>query len=209
MRFAIPSLTLLLVLSIGQDCGADDNGFVSLVDQKLSNFNTEGNWKVDKAGVVTLTPRPGEKGWSRYKSYLWLKKTYKDFTIDLEYKHPKGGNSGVYFRVGDSSKGDKPHFEVQILDSHGKKGKLGHHDCGGIIGIGGPMTNAANPAGEWNRLVITHKGNHIHATLNGKLIQDLEVPEAAAKNRPTPGHVGLQDHGQPFSVRNIRIKQLD
>lgn len=209
MRLAVLSFTLLLVLSIGKSWAADDDGFVSLVDQELSNFNTEGNWKVDKNGVVALTPRPGEKGWSRYKSYLWLKKPYKNFAIDLEYKHPKGGNSGVYFRVGNQSDAGKPHFEVQILDSHGKQGKLGHHDCGGIIRVSGPKTNAAKPAGEWNRLVITHKGNHIHATLNGKLIQDIDVPEDVARGRPTPGYVGLQDHGQPFSVRNIRIKELD
>ena len=75
---------------------------------------------------------------------MWLKKQYTDFTIDLEFKLPKGGNSGVYFRVGDRSDGDKPHFEIQILDSHGKK-KPTAHDCGGLIGISPPKKNAASP----------------------------------------------------------------
>ena len=31
---------------------------------------TKGNWTIDKEGVVTLTPREGEKGWSRWDAYL-------------------------------------------------------------------------------------------------------------------------------------------
>jgi hypothetical protein len=44
---------------------------------------------------VKLTPRPGEKGWTRYDAYLWLKdKHYTNFQIEFDYKVEKGGNSG-------------------------------------------------------------------------------------------------------------------
>ena len=56
------------------------------------HWTTKGNWSLDKDGVTTLTPRPGEKGWSRFDAYLWSKKTdYDQFECEFEYKLEKGG----------------------------------------------------------------------------------------------------------------------
>ena len=42
----------------------DKSGEDLLAGGDLSkNWTTTGNWNLDKEGVVTLTPRPGEKGW--------------------------------------------------------------------------------------------------------------------------------------------------
>ena len=80
------------------------DGFTTIFDGKdLSKIKTAGNWKIQKDGSLFLEPRPGEKGWSRYGSYLWLKEDYKDFIFDFEYKHEKGGNSGLYFRIYDET----------------------------------------------------------------------------------------------------------
>lgn len=32
-------------------------------------------------GAVKLTPREGERGWSRWSAYLWSKKEYQDFWL--------------------------------------------------------------------------------------------------------------------------------
>ncbi len=187
-----------------------DDGFVALYNGKdLTNFETEGNWIPEDDGVLSLQPRPGEKGWTRYGSYLWADKQYGDFIFDVEYKHPKGGNSGVFVRVKDPKNPVNTGIEVQILDSHGKKGKLGHHDCGGVIRTTGPSKNMAKPAGEWNRMIVTCKGSHMKVELNGEQIIDLDLADSAVKDRPLKGYVGLQDHGQLIWFRNIRIKPLD
>src|SRR4051794_33870202 len=91
---------LLAVGAAGQD-GKSNSGDLLAGGDLAKNFTTTGNWKLDKDGVVSLTPRPGEKGWERYDAYLWTKKEYKDFEADFEYKVDKGGNSGFYFHVGD------------------------------------------------------------------------------------------------------------
>lgn len=187
----------------------DDRGFVPLFNGKdLSGLKTKGNWIVQKEGVLSLKPRPGERGWQRYDAYLWAAKPYGDFVFDLEYKIPKGGNSGVFVRVGDLASPVSTGIEVQILDSHAKKGKLGAHDCGGVISAVGPSKNASKPAGQWNRIAVTCKGARLMVQLNGQQIVDLKLDESAVKNRPPTGYVGLQDHGQPISFRNIKIKEL-
>ena len=69
---------------------------------------------------------------------------------DLEFKFNAKGNSGVFMHVGDLKDHVKSGFEVQILDTYGKK-NVGNHDCGGVIGAAAPSKNMVKPAGQWNR----------------------------------------------------------
>jgi hypothetical protein len=202
---------LAVVLAAAAQCSvavAADDGFVPLFDGKtLEGWKTTGNWIVEEGGAVTLKPRPGEHGWQRYDAYLTTARKYKDFILDLEFKIEKGGNSGVFLRVGDPLSQVKTGFEVQILDTHGKPNP-GHHDCGGVIGTVGPSKNMAKPAGEWNRYIITCQGNHLKVELNGEQIIDLELDKSAIKDRPPEGYIGFQDEAKRVWYRNVRIKQL-
>ena len=159
----------------------------------------------------------------RNDAYLTTARKYKDFVLDLEFKINKGGNSGVYLRVGNPKDQVGSGFEIQILDTHGKKDP-GAHDCGGVIGAAAPLKNMAKPAGEWNRYVITCQGSRITVEMNGELVSeaDLEQWKDAHQNpdgsenkfsRPLKdfaraGYIGLQDHGSWVAYRNIRIKEL-
>jgi hypothetical protein len=98
-------------------------------------------------------------------------------------------------------------FEIQILDTHGKK-VVGEHDCGGVIGTAAPSKNMAKPAGEWNRYTITCQGTQLKVVFNGEQIIDLQLDKSAVKNRPLEGYIGFQDEGKPVWYRNVRIKEL-
>lgn len=177
---------------------------------KGMSVKTEGNWIPQEDGSLFLDPRPGEKGWTRYGSYLWLTEDYKDFMFDFEYKHGKGGNSGLYFRIYDESDATAHGFEVQILDCYGKE-KLGQHDLGGVIKTAGPLTNASKPAGEWNRMKVMMKDGKLTVILNGKTVQDkLDVAAKKPKGKKfaDSGKIAIQDHGQKFSVRKLMVKKL-
>ncbi|MCZ6793781.1 MAG: DUF1080 domain-containing protein [Planctomycetota bacterium] len=165
---------------------------------------------MDEKGVVTLEPRPGEKGWSRFADYLWLKGRYKDFEIHFDYKVEKRGNSGFYFHVGDRKSPVAKGIEVQIYDSHskGKDRKLTDHDSGGIIPGIPPTRNTARPAGEWNHFHITCKGNDLTVRLNGEVANQVKLDHPRLKDRPGSGHVGFQDHALPLALRKIRIRKL-
>lgn len=203
---------IALALFIGATlASADHHKFTTIFDGKdLSRIKTEGNWKIQEDGSLFLEPREGEKGWTRYGSYLWLKEDYEDFVIDFEYKHPKGGNSGLYFRIYDESDATAHGFEVQILDCHGKA-KLGPHDLGGVIKTAGPLENASKEPGKWNRMVVTLKKGKLTVVINGKTVQDkldLAARKPANKKLAAKGKIAIQDHGQPFWVRNIKVKRL-
>ena len=200
---------LACVLLLAATASGADDGFVPLLNGKdLSGWNTTGNWLVEEGGAVALHPRAGEHGWTRYDAYLTTARKYKDFVLDLEFKLNKGGNSGVFLRVGDPKNQVSSGFEIQILDSHDKKEPLGEHDCGGVIGTVGPTKNMAKPAGEWNRYVITCQGTQLKVVFNGEQVIDLDLAKSAVKDRPLEGYIGFQDEGLPVWYRNVRIKEL-
>ena len=173
-------------------------------------WTTEGNWTIDDEGVVTLKPRKGEKGWSRFDAYLWLKdKQYENFEFQFDYMVEKGGNSGFYFHVGDMKSPVAKGIEVQIYDSGSKPAdkRLTDHDSGGIIPGVPPTKNAAKPAGEWNQFHIIVKDKQLTVKLNGTVVNEVDLAEhPKLKNRPDTGYIGFQDHALPLKLRNLKIK---
>jgi Domain of Unknown Function (DUF1080) len=204
---AIAALSLMLAGGLAAEEAAD--GFVEMFNGRdLTGWQTTGNWVIEEGNVLTLKPRPGESGWKRFNDYIATEKQYGDFILDLEFKFEAKGNSGVFMRVGDLKNHVDSGFELQILDTHGLE-KPGHHDCGGIIKTQGPSKNMVKPAGEWNRYVITLKGNDLTVVLNGEQIQDLDLGKTDLKNRPAKGHISFQDEAKRIWYRNVRIKELE
>src|SRR5262249_33772454 len=121
-RALLLAVAPLLILWSGWLLAVDksDPSWINLLDgDDLSkHWATTGNWKLDRDGVLSLQPRPGEKGWQRYDAYLWSKKQYRDFEAQFEYKLGKRGNSGFYFHVGDKKSPVQKGLEVQLYDSH-------------------------------------------------------------------------------------------
>jgi hypothetical protein len=197
----------LLLLPAGLN-GQEKSGFTELFNGKnLDGWNTTGNWIMEKGNVITLKPRPDETGWTRYKDYLTTDRQYSNFVLDLEFKFNAKGNSGVFMHVGDLKDHVKSGFEVQILDTFGKK-NVGNHDCGGVIGAAAPSKNMVKPAGQWNRYIITLKDQQLQVIFNGEQIIDLDISKSEIKDRPTKGYISFQDEAKRIWYRNVRIKEL-
>jgi hypothetical protein len=218
---AFSNVTLLIMAgslclcAAGPICAAESDAPAAAVNllgggSLEKHWTTTGNWKLGTDGVVTLTPREGEKGWSRWSAYLWSTKTYGDFEITFEYMVQKGGNSGFYFRVEDKNDPVAKGIEVQIYDSASQPPSkpLNDHDSGGIIPSVPPTKRAAKPAGEWNKFVITNKADKLTAVLNGETVNEVDLSKGKLASRPKTGYIGFQDHGLPLSLRNISIREL-
>jgi Domain of Unknown Function (DUF1080) len=207
-------------LSLGHFCNppkvtaanaGDDWVNMSGADAMTKYWFTEGNWTFAD-GVFTLTPRPGEKGWQRWKHYLWSKKlNYGDFEIKFDYKGGKGTNSGFFFRVDENKMfvdGAKYGLEVQIFDSAGMT-KLSDHTSGGLIPGVLPLKNAAKPMSEWNAMHIINSGDKLTVFLNDEKVHDqVDLTKGVLGQRPKTGPIGFQDEALPVMVRNVRLKEL-
>ena len=67
-----------------------------------------------------------------------------------------------------------------------------------------PKVKADRPQGEWNRMMITLKGDVLTVSLNGRVvIERVQLPGIPAK-----GPIGLQHHGQAIEFANLWVKEL-
>jgi hypothetical protein len=126
--------------------------------------------------------------------------TFEDFKLHVEFRYPKGGNSGVYLRGRD---------EVQIEDSPQRDSPLSV-DIGGIYGFLPPNENAATGPGKWQTYDITLIGRRVTVVLNGRtIIADQIIPGitggALDSDEGAPGPILLQGDHLPIEFRNIRL----
>lgn len=163
---------------------------------KLRHADGVFSWSAQNGMLVNEMP---EKG---HGTDLVSEEKFGDFVVRYDYLVPKGANSGFYLRG---------RYEVQILDDHGSAPAVGGN--GAIYSLKAPSQNVSKPAGQWQSVEATLRGNRLTVVLNGvKIHEDVEIPRATGgelDNRlDQPGPILLQgDHGS-VAFRNLRIKPL-
>ena len=124
---------------------------------------------------------------------------FDDFKLHVEFRVPKGSNSGIYLRG---------RYELQVDDAAGLEPSS--HHLGGLYGFIAPSESVAKAADEWQTMDITLVGRMLTFTLNGTtVICNREIPGitggALDSVESDPGPLYLQgDHG-PVEYRNIVI----
>lgn len=132
-------------------------------------------------------------------SNLVSDRTFTDFKLHIEFRYPKGSNSGVYLRG---------RYEVQIEDSKGLDPLIDRFSA--IYGFLPPNEMAAKDAGQWQTYDITLVGRTVTVVANGKtVICNTVIPGitggALDSKEGEPGPLYIQgDHG-PVEFRNIII----
>ena len=67
-----------------------------------------------------------------------------------------------------------------------------------------PKMKADKPLGQWNRFIITMKGDRLTVQLNGQtVIENAQLPDVAPR-----GPIALQHHGDAIEFANIYIREL-
>jgi sugar phosphate isomerase/epimerase len=178
-----------------------------------------GSWAFGADGV--LAPTPNGHG------TIWTKERYGNFILELDYKVPEGGNSGVFIRGADLKNWIHTTIEIQI---HATTDGTKHGQNGAVYDCLSPSKDANKKPGEWNHYVITCLDNKIYINLNGEDIIDMDMdfwteagrnpgPPVAAgtknkfryayKDMAREGHIGFQYHGNPIWFKNLEIKSFD
>jgi len=158
-------------------------------DMKAWHAFGENQWIAENG--ILRSPKSGAN--------LITNEKFGDFKLHVEFRIPKGSNSGVYLRG---------RYEVQVTDSKGMEPAL--DQMGAIYGFIIPSEMVAKDAGEWNVYDITLIGRMLTLVANGKtVITNQEIPGitggALDSNEGEPGPLYIQgDHG-PVEYRNIVI----
>jgi hypothetical protein len=170
-------------------------------------------WKVENGALTRGTEKAGD---------IITTDKYGAFELSLEYNISPGGNSGLIFHVTeDGATPWRTGPEVQIQDSSSTA--KDPQKPGWLYQLYKSDVDAAKPAGEWNQLRLLITPEKCATWMNGQLYYEFvkgskDWDERVAKSKfakeplfgkPTSGYICLQDHGNPVSFRNIKVRVID
>ena len=142
---------------------------------------------------------------------------YDDFVIELEYRVPEAGNSGLFIRAPHEGNPAYEGIEIQILDDYADRyaNLEPWQFTGSIYFQEAPSKRITKPAGEWQTMKVRAEGPKIQVTLNGELIINTNLINYMENVDSHPGlvkrsgFIGLQNHGDRVDFRNITIKKIE
>jgi hypothetical protein len=195
--------------------------------------NTIAHWEIED-GALHFTRDVSFAGmlWNHINPFaqgavdLMTLARFEDFELAIDWRISEGGNSGIFYSVPNEEARLSWDFglEMQILDDAGHMdGQIDNHRSGDLYDLQSLARDAARPVGEWNHARIRIENERIQHWLNDVKIADImrggKEWNAAIKaskfdgtegfGRARQGHLTLQDHGDPVSFRNIKIRELD
>ena len=216
-KFNILFITLFII-----GCSSNDDWTVLFDGERVTGLRgykevgLPNSWEIVDGTLKTI---PG------YGVDLISVDIYNNFELELEWKVPEGGNSGIFYfatEEGDYIWQSAP--EMQVLDDKKHSdGKNTLTSAGALYAMIAPPKSVVNPVGEFNQVRIKVKDNHVEHWLNGTKVVEYEYQsdamwELVAKSKfntmplfakASEGHIGIQgDHGEIW-YRNIRIRKLN
>lgn len=184
----------------------------------------EVGWTVkDKTLVFNPIDQDGSEGGQN----LITKEKFENFHLQLEWKIEDGSNSGIFYGVLEQDEVDIywSGLEYQIIDSDifsEINNDTEKRISGALYDLIKPDPVNTHPIGEWNRAEIIVDGATLIHRLNGETVVETErwTPKWFEMIRNSKfvnhnefgnirnGHIGIQDHGGPVMIRNVRVKRI-
>lgn len=211
--------SLLLLLLLLPACASvqeveEGGGWRPLFNgQDLTGWSgdTEG-YAVQDGALVALADGGGN---------LYAEGEYGDFELRFSFRLEEGGNNGVGVRAVRGRDAAYHGMEIQVLDDSSPRyadlEPWQYH--GSIYGVVAARRGSLRPVGEWNEQEILADGRRIRVTVNGEVVVDADIEEAARggtiDGREHPGlfnpsgALGFLGHGTRVEFRDIRIRELN
>ena len=229
--------TLIVLLFFTISCEKNESEWIDLFDGKSTDgwraYNGKEipqKWAAVDGELTFDTDLKLENEWKGGGDIIYYKEEFEYFELYLEWKLPKGGNSGVFYNVQEGFQA--PYAispEYQLLDDIGweeiNNAKLEEWQKAGAnyaMHEADLSKKQLNPAGQWNSSKILYTEKKVQHWLNGKLLLEF-VPYSkewylkrdSGKWDDYPdygkfkkGYIALQDHDSPIWFRNIKIRKL-
>jgi Domain of Unknown Function (DUF1080) len=227
-RVAFRNIQILETPPLANTEGVMAAGFSRLFNGKNLDGWKHGNnpeWS-GVHGILKHSGRPGEP------SDLWTEKEYGDCTLVFDWRWSGRGplkeqpivlsegtyktgadgqpelveieehDSGIYLRGNTASQVNLWNWTVGSGEIYGYRTNPAM--AAEVRAQVTPKVKADRPVGEWNRSMITIKGDRITVSLNGRVVID----NAQLPGVPAKGAIGLQHHGSAIDFANFWIKEL-
>jgi len=154
------------------------------------------------------------------RTWIFSGVDYGDFALRLEWKISPGGNAAVGVRFPPAGDPAYTGLAIQLVD-HEKyfpNGSFPRQRTGAVYDALPPREAAEKAPGEWNAMEITCLESHLTVSLNGVVVQDVDLSahdespgegRTPLAERPTSGAIGFQNVRGTVQFRNLEIATLD
>ena len=232
LKYILITLILFII-----SCEKNESEWVELFDGKSTDgwraYNGEEipkKWAAVDGELTFDTDLMLEEEWIGGGDIIYYKEEFEYFELYLEWKLPKGGNSGVFYNVQEGFQA--PYAispEYQLIDDIGweeiNNAKLEEWQKSGAnyaMHEADLSKKQLNPAGQWNSSKILYTEKKVQHWLNGELLLEFEpyskewyLKRDSGKWDDFPeygkfkkGYIALQDHDSPIWFRSIKIRKL-
>ena len=229
--------TLIVLFFFTISCEKNESEWIDLFDGNSTDgwraYNGKEipqKWAAIKGELTFDTDLKLEDEWKGGGDIIYYKEEFEFFELYLEWKLPKGGNSGIFYNVQEGFQA--PYAispEYQLLDDIGweeiNNTKLEEWQKAGAnyaMHEADLSKKQLNPAGEWNSSKILYTAKKVQHWLNGELLLEFEpyskewfLKRDSGKWDDYPdygkfrkGYIALQDHDSPIWFRKIKIRKL-
>lgn len=234
---------LFILISISLSCSNQNknksNEWINLFDgssldgwRAYNGDQMPPGWKIVDSVLTFNTKQILEQDYD-YKGnrdIMYGDEEFENFELYLEWKIPKGGNSGIYYHIKEGYGGFADMApEYQLLDDENyaeihdyelKDWQLTAADY--AMHVPDTTQKVLYPPGQWNSSRIIFTSNNVEHWLNDKkVLSFIPWTEQWYEKRNSgkwdnfpdygkykKGYIGLQDHGSNLWFRNIKIKKL-
>ncbi len=221
-RVSFRNINITELPPMANDDGVKAAGFTKLFDgTSLAGWKHApaiSNWSAGH-GILSHNGEPGPT------NDLWTDKSYGDFTMVFDWRWsgrgemnsqprvmPDGSedgkamieehDSGIYLRGHPKSQVNLWNWTVGSGEVYGYR--TDPEMSAATKAAVTPSAKADKPLGEWNRTMITLRGDRLTVSLNGQvIIEDAQLPGI-----PASGPIGLQHHRSAIDFANLWIREL-
>jgi hypothetical protein len=163
------------------------------------NADPAATWSVSD-NLIHCTGKPN--------GYIRTEKTYSDFTVTVQWRFVKTGNTGVMVFMQEPDQVWPRCVECQGMHDH-----QGDFWLWGGVGCAKPAVtqnngiimqelSAEKPLGEWNTYQVICRGNSVEIVVNGKSMNKITDCNVSS------GFIGLQSEGAELEIRSVVVEPL-
>jgi hypothetical protein len=149
---------------------------------------SKANWKIAD-GVISVSS--GEKG------LLHTTSEFGDFALKVDFRNPKGTNSGIFLRTpAEPTDPAVDCYELNIADE-----SVSPFPTGSFVNREKGQGN--HDSTQWRTYAIKAQAGHFTVSLDGRKVLDYVDPKPLSR-----GYIGLQFNTGQVEFRNIKLKPL-